>query len=493
MDKVSESPFISLQPSQFTPHTTVIHFRAEKPAESSSSGSRVRRFHHKTRTGCRECKQKRRKCNEGKPSCQGCLKSKIECHYEDVIPPRVQPKNRKRPQRKPAPNRFVFIEFGETGTTTTSTTDSQHHHPLNPPGDSDSSSTSGAQITRWQSAPSTCLLQGGRTRSDTGGMITKEVEFIYLFRNFTSRTLPLQAYDKDRWSRMTFESCYSESYLYDIMIALAASHQRFLQGLLARTAKEISHYVKALAGFRAVVSNPGNFATMDLNAWISVLTTAALLSMYIMSCPVDNYETSCDTYFSLTRGTMSMLGETMKRGVDLGFKASEFTPQETTMALEVERSQKTAVFPGLEYAASGDDRATGPKAAQRLSDILTIISLHDGHGFSIDAVTATNLQKIALEWAAMPDALHLHTFRAKNKKAYLVTAHYHAGLWKVREIIRSLCKRGLWGEANGAVDSFWWMISPEGICKRSLEMLVDEPRERISWVERVVRELESIE
>ncbi|KAF3096644.1 hypothetical protein TWF103_009763 [Orbilia oligospora] len=489
MDKVSESPFISLQPSQFTPHTTVIHFRSEKPVESSSSGSgsRIRRFHHKTRTGCRECKQKRRKCNEGKPSCQGCLKSKIECHYEDVIPPRVQPKNRKRPQRKPAANRFVFIEFGETGTTTSS----QHPLNVNVPGDSDSGSASDAQISRWQSAPSTCLLQGGRSRSETGGLITKEVEFIYLFRNFTFRTLPLQAYDTKRWSRITFESSYSESYLYDIMIALAASHQRFLQGLQARTAKEISHYVKALAGFRAVVSNPVNFAKMDLNAWISILTTAALLSMYIMSCPSDNYETSCDTYFSLTRGTMNMLGESIKRGLDVGFRASEFTPQETTVTLELERARRTAVFPGLEYAASGDDRAISPKAAQRLSDILTVISVQDRD--SMDAVAATNLQKIALEWAAMPDALLLNTFRAKNKKAYLVTAHYHAGLWKVREIIRSLCTKGLWGEANGAVDSFWWMISPKGICKRSLEVLVDEPKERISWVDRVVRELEPIQ
>ncbi|KAK6515825.1 hypothetical protein TWF281_004417 [Arthrobotrys megalospora] len=478
MDKVSESPFISLQPAQFTPHTTVIHFRPEKPAEPSSS-SRVRRFHHKTRTGCRECKQKRRKCNEGKPSCQGCLKSKIECHYEEVIPPRVQPKNRKRPQRKPAPNRFVFIEFGETAATT------NPQHEVNIRDDSDSS-TSGVEITRWQSAPSTCLLQGGLSRSESGGPISKEVEFLYLFRNFTYRTLPLHSYDHKRWAKVTFESCYSQTYLYDVMIALAASHQRFLQGGLARTAQEISHYVKALAGFRSAVSNPGSLLTMDQNAWISVLTTAALLSMYIMSCPVDNYETSCDTYFSLTRGTMNMLTEAMKRGM-MEFTASQFQPK--MKLLEDERYREPPEFPGLEYAASDDDRAISEGMGQRLSMVLAAITGEDK--FNMDGTTATNIQNIALEWAAMSDASLLQTFRAKSRKAFLVTAHYHAGLWKIKEIIQSLCKRGLWNEESGMVDSYWWMVSPKGICKRSLEMLEGEPEERISWVESVVRELES--
>ncbi|RVD85082.1 uncharacterized protein DFL_003413 [Arthrobotrys flagrans] len=203
----------------------------------------------------------------------------------------------------------------------------------------------------------TFLVTGGRSRSETSGLITKEVEFLYLFRNFTFRTLPLQSYNTNRWSRLTFESSYSQSYLYDIMIALGASHQRFLQGMLARTAKEITHYVKALAGFRSVVSNPGNFITMDSNTWISILTTAALLSMYIMSCPVENYETSCDTYFSLTRGTMNMLIEARKRGLEVDFRASEFPLHETTMPSHVEQLQAVPVFPGLEYAASGDDRA----------------------------------------------------------------------------------------------------------------------------------------
>ncbi|KAF3927937.1 hypothetical protein ABW20_dc0107964 [Dactylellina cionopaga] len=198
MDKVTDSPFISFQPAAFTPHTTVIHFHQEKATEPNT-GSRIRRFHHKTRTGCRECKQKRRKCNEEKPSCQGCLKSGIECHYEEVIPPRVQPKNRKRPQRKPAPNRFVFIEFSENGS-------SSH------PSASGSDSSSGLQLTTWQSAPSTCLLQGGLSHNGSDhGSISLEVECLYLFRSFTYRTLPLQTYSPKMWKEVTFEASYSVS------------------------------------------------------------------------------------------------------------------------------------------------------------------------------------------------------------------------------------------------------------------------------------------
>lgn len=164
-----------------------------------------------------------------------------------------------------------------------------------------------------------------------------------------------------------------------------------------------------------------------------------------------------------------MLIEARKRGLEVDFRASEFPLHETTMPSHVEQLQAVPVFPGLEYAASGDDRAVSPGEAQKLSDILTIITIRDR--YSVNAATAINLQKVALEWAAMSDALLLHTFRAKNKKAYLVTAHYHAGLWKIREIIHSLCKRGLWSEVNGTVDGFWWMVSPKEICKRSLEML----------------------
>ncbi|APA09404.1 hypothetical protein sscle_05g041740 [Sclerotinia sclerotiorum 1980 UF-70] len=43
--------------------------------------SSSRRSHRKTRTGCNNCKRRKIKCGEGKPSCLNCLKHSIPCDY----------------------------------------------------------------------------------------------------------------------------------------------------------------------------------------------------------------------------------------------------------------------------------------------------------------------------------------------------------------------------------------------------------------------------
>ncbi|KAL4754145.1 hypothetical protein BDW72DRAFT_148062 [Aspergillus terricola var. indicus] len=35
----------------------------------------------RTRSGCWSCKKRRRRCDEKKPSCSGCLKRGLPCHY----------------------------------------------------------------------------------------------------------------------------------------------------------------------------------------------------------------------------------------------------------------------------------------------------------------------------------------------------------------------------------------------------------------------------
>ncbi|KAK6355511.1 hypothetical protein TWF696_004610 [Orbilia brochopaga] len=472
MSNDSEISVVSSRPTQFAaPQTTVLNFRQDRPAEpSSQSNPRIRRFHHKTRTGCKECKQRRRKCNEGKPSCQGCLKAGNECHYEENIPPKVQPKNRKRPQRKPPHNRFVFIEF-DNGTRRT----------VSNPDDSDSASSE-RELSRWQSAPSTCLLQGGLSLGEKDE-IGFEVETLVLFRNFTYRTLPFQAYNKEMWLQISFEASYSQSYLYNVIIATGAAHRRFLRREPTRNGQEVSHYLRALSEFRSAVSDPSGIAKMDRTAWIAVLVTAAILTMYIMSCPIENFEASCDTYFSLSRGTMNMLIEATRRGLKLPVPSSKLKPKPA-----VAETPFTAEFPGLDYAATGDDRAVSDGTAMRLAAILTALSEEDRH--SMDSETALNLLKMLLEWASLAEATLIQRFRVKHKKAYLVIAHYYGGLWKIKEIIHGLCRSDRWQEENGLIDSYWWLLSPEGLCRRFLRLLHDEPSERIAWLENLVRELD---
>ncbi|ORX96640.1 hypothetical protein BCR34DRAFT_677306 [Clohesyomyces aquaticus] len=57
--------------------------------ENQSPGSikhRARRCHQKSRTGCRECKRRRIKCDEEKPSCTRCVLSLKSCVYTHAAP-----------------------------------------------------------------------------------------------------------------------------------------------------------------------------------------------------------------------------------------------------------------------------------------------------------------------------------------------------------------------------------------------------------------------
>ncbi|CZR64608.1 related to C6 transcription factor [Phialocephala subalpina] len=47
-----------------------------------------RRAHHKRRTGCQQCKNRRVKCGEERASCRNCLKRKLECSFV-LNPPEV--------------------------------------------------------------------------------------------------------------------------------------------------------------------------------------------------------------------------------------------------------------------------------------------------------------------------------------------------------------------------------------------------------------------
>ncbi|CAG8958118.1 hypothetical protein HYFRA_00000464 [Hymenoscyphus fraxineus] len=48
----------------------------------------ARRSHRKTRTGCRTCKRRKIKCDEGRPSCWNCIKHSVSC---DFLPPAASP------------------------------------------------------------------------------------------------------------------------------------------------------------------------------------------------------------------------------------------------------------------------------------------------------------------------------------------------------------------------------------------------------------------
>ncbi|KAK2602993.1 hypothetical protein N8I77_009484 [Diaporthe amygdali] len=70
-------------------------------------GKRTRRTHHKSRHGCKNCKLRRIKCDETKPTCENCIKFRIPCSFNsnpsppsDASPPAQDvPRRRGRPRK----------------------------------------------------------------------------------------------------------------------------------------------------------------------------------------------------------------------------------------------------------------------------------------------------------------------------------------------------------------------------------------------------------
>ncbi|KAK4039290.1 sterol uptake control protein 2-like protein 1 [Parachaetomium inaequale] len=56
------------------------------PSPAATPGSlhgpvKRRRAHHKTKTGCTDCRRRRVKCDEKKPSCRACVRRRVPCNY----------------------------------------------------------------------------------------------------------------------------------------------------------------------------------------------------------------------------------------------------------------------------------------------------------------------------------------------------------------------------------------------------------------------------
>ncbi|KAK6516926.1 hypothetical protein TWF506_006809 [Arthrobotrys conoides] len=101
------------------------------PADSTGSTvPRTRRFHNKSRTGCRGCKERRIKCDEGRPICSNCIRRSAVCEYEKQVekisdtptPPPAESSNTKstgktRKSRRrndgDSPSKFTFVDVNK--------------------------------------------------------------------------------------------------------------------------------------------------------------------------------------------------------------------------------------------------------------------------------------------------------------------------------------------------------------------------------------------
>ncbi|KAI1486209.1 hypothetical protein F5X96DRAFT_260209 [Biscogniauxia mediterranea] len=82
-----------------------------------------RLYHKKSRTGCIRCKQRRVKCDEGRPSCGGCSRHVVECVYPSQVVSSASGKQTPVDQveNKPAPDSTMTtkaVVSPDAGTTT---------------------------------------------------------------------------------------------------------------------------------------------------------------------------------------------------------------------------------------------------------------------------------------------------------------------------------------------------------------------------------------
>ncbi|EWG51692.1 hypothetical protein FVEG_10594 [Fusarium verticillioides 7600] len=64
------------------------------------SDSRVRQFHTRSRTGCSNCRTRRKRCDEQRPQCHNCVKGQRTCVY---APPKIPLRERRAQQKEARP------------------------------------------------------------------------------------------------------------------------------------------------------------------------------------------------------------------------------------------------------------------------------------------------------------------------------------------------------------------------------------------------------
>ncbi|KAK2760697.1 hypothetical protein FQN54_001932 [Arachnomyces sp. PD_36] len=76
------------------------------PGNQNDNGGKTRRRHLKSRNGCFECKRRRVKCDEMKPSCLRCVLSLDKCFYPSPQRPATKAQNDKLPVPSSSSNRL---------------------------------------------------------------------------------------------------------------------------------------------------------------------------------------------------------------------------------------------------------------------------------------------------------------------------------------------------------------------------------------------------
>ncbi|KAH6889318.1 hypothetical protein B0T10DRAFT_487755 [Thelonectria olida] len=173
--------------------------RSARPA-TDDDHARLRRAHRKSRGGCQECKRRHVKCDEVRPSCTRCSKTRRDCLYKDAAPTSTPPPTVIDAQRDKTPTQAEGSEAtDETSETPSSITEALKDFMLHVSSDEDA------------------LLVGGWPLSREHMALLHHAEEHYL--PFGSPDPSFQPIVQE-----VIETAWTAPYLMDVVLALAALH-----------------------------------------------------------------------------------------------------------------------------------------------------------------------------------------------------------------------------------------------------------------------------
>ncbi|KAI1767992.1 hypothetical protein GGR53DRAFT_525545 [Hypoxylon sp. FL1150] len=202
---------------------------------------RQRRYHVKSRLGCMNCKSRKVKCDEKRPTCRKCFTRGLECSYDQSA------------ERQLTPYR-----------------DNQHQAP-------DTTTSQGNQTHARTS--------GGLSRVRELGPPTLDLEALQLMYHFEHHTSGTLLFGQPLWREQIIPLALQHDYLMHAVLTIGASHLHYLQPQVPQHTRAASvHLDRALAGFRL---NMGA-SNLSQHHFDVIIACGFLLLHYAWSTPFFN-------------------------------------------------------------------------------------------------------------------------------------------------------------------------------------------------------------
>lgn len=309
-----------------------------------------------------------------------------------------------------------------------------------------------------------------------------------------------------------------------MILALASAHRRFLLSTAHPTSREISHYVKAVSSYQRIMTdleNTGAVRLIRVSA-PALFGTSSLLFSYFWVTPHENFHHSIGQVLQLMRNTTKL--------VRLFWDRPDFAPFQRNMDMTLFPVMITFHahyhigtyhrYPALENLAGGKDIyqarplmgvVEDPKelidisSMHRLVIFLTVlesVGIKDSTSptTDVDNTTIAILQRWGFGWLALCDEALQTWVNERNTGAYILMAHYFAGMWRLRQKIWEMCQKedssppafdNSLTSKDFMGDYYWWLdTTPKTMTLAIANWLGETYRPSLDYIFETIRMLE---